>query len=125
MNAQLKIDSDKNIKQISLEDTQNQKQNILNKAQIATENQHASTAFRKRLFQQGSGFYAGKAPFLQKNLNVDYFLKKDGQYFNKANLVAKRNKEGIGAPLKMSHDMQIKIDKMFNFIEQTTQQLAG
>lgn len=92
----------------------------MNKAQIATENQEASTGFRKRLFQQGgsnNGFYAGKAPFLQKNLNVDYFLKKDGQYFNKANLVAKRNKEGIGAPLKMSHDMQVKIDKMFNFIE--------
>ena len=51
VNQQLQIKSDKTIKALSLEDTQNQKQMTINMVQHTTNNQVASTSFRKRLFR--------------------------------------------------------------------------
>ena len=37
--------------------------------------------------------------------------------FEKANLITQREKQGMGAPLKQSVEVQDKVEKMFNYIE--------
>lgn len=45
--------------------------------------------------------------------------------FEKANYISQRMKQGIGAPLKQTEDFQLKIEKMFNLIEQKTQSMVS
>ena len=48
----LQIKSDKTIKSLSLDDTQNEKQIAVNKVQINSDVKQMSTTYRKRLFKQ-------------------------------------------------------------------------
>jgi len=40
--------------------------------------------------------------------------------FEKANVMSQRQKQGIGAPVKHTQDVQDRIEKMFNLIEEKT-----
>jgi hypothetical protein len=98
VNQQLQIKSDKTIKSLSLEDTQNEKQAIINKVQNTVENQIASSSGRRRLFNQyemdlgqnGPGTFGmgSKLPSIPKNTNpVDMPYASP---FEKANIMSQR-----------------------------------
>jgi len=44
--------------------------------------------------------------------------------FEKANIMSQRLKQGIGAPIKQSLDVQDRIEKMFNLIEEKTSNMT-
>jgi len=43
---------------------------------------------------------------------------------DKANIVAQREKQGLGAPLKQSQDVQDRIEEIFALIEEKTSSMA-
>lgn len=51
----------------------------------------------------------------------------DGQFanaFDKANAIAYREKHGLGASLRQSQDVQERIEKMFQLIEEKTSSMT-
>lgn len=95
VSPQLQIKSDKTIKQMSLEETQNEKQLTVNKVQNPKLDKKASTGNRRRLFgQKDTDFMGGaslsglttKIPQVPRNMNpadMPY-----GSAVDKANIMA-------------------------------------
>ena len=120
VNQQLQIKSDKTIKSMSLEDTQNEKQLTINKVTSSIQDKKATTGVRRRLFGRkdmevgGPGNFGGltqKIPNIPRNLNPSEISASIA--FDKANIMAQREKQGLGAPIKQSKEMQGRIEKMF------------
>lgn len=91
----------------------------------------ATTGPRKRLFKQyelsvrqgtESVGISGKLPVVPKNLNPGDIAFATP--FEKANVISQRQKQGIGAPIKQSQDVQDKIEQMFNLIEKKTSEMV-
>mmetsp|Transcript_1384 Transcript_1384/g.1823 ORF Transcript_1384/g.1823 Transcript_1384/m.1823 type:complete len:141 (+) Transcript_1384:1275-1697(+) len=124
VNQQLQIKSDKTIKSLSLEDTQNEKQMTINKVQSSIQDKKATTGIRRRLFGKrdmeigGPGNFGGltsKIPNIPRNLNPSEI--QANLAFDKANIIAQREKQGLGAPVKPSKEMQNRIEKMLQMVD--------
>ena len=68
------------------------------------------------------GGLASKNPSAPRNMNL-----ADMPYANaveKANIIAQRDKQGLGPPLKIKENVNLQIEKMFNLIEEKTKNIA-
>jgi hypothetical protein len=109
VNQQLQIKSDKTIKKIALENTQNEKILVVNKVKNTVLDKKASTSFRNRLFGKRDsenlslgqiGGLTTKIPSIP--LNFDASDLKQAKTFEKANIMAKRERFGLGPPVKQT-----------------------
>jgi hypothetical protein len=110
-----------------LEQTQHEKVMAVNKAKATVSDKKATSKFRNRLFGRKEeilslglqGGLSTKIPSVPGQIDPNDL--KSASPFDKANLIALRERQGLGAPQSQSSEAQQRIQKLFNLVEEKTE----